>query len=173
MGKKKDYEKIGREVYRFNFDEEFEKYKYFCCEKVNKKDRKKYDSYSEIGGYNKWENDIIQKYSKYNRKALKNFIAYLRFGNTKNTIYFSVIAVFLTAILAAYFSEIINEFSKEVEFIKIVSSIIVYVIGIGVLLCDIHFAYKRPLLKERFFNDYIKVIEKIRKSKKKNKCVEK
>lgn len=167
--------KIGKEKFNFDAEEEFIKYKYVCCAKMERKEWKKCKKYDTSYSYSEWEGKIKEKYSMYSKFQLEEFSKHLELGirdnNTSREINSIVFAALLSSVLAVIFGNLvlpkIQELKTVWEFlIFLISILLVITPELVFVIYSVYIPMQNNNLEQEMYSDYKEVIDMLINEKK-------
>lgn len=179
----------GKIEYNFDFQKEKLFYSQLCFQKLNKKDRIKYQRYLksvnegknkkekyEFNNYLNWRKYIIEKYESYPLECLSNFSAYLNWGcrniEIGNEWFKSLITSTISVLLAQLIAILSKNELPKITWYNFFLFLIVEVIFILIGTCIVYQFLNRTVkdsqsdkIIEFFYKDYKKIIDELIENK--------
>lgn len=158
------YVKLGKERFGFNKNEELLKYKYICGEKLSRREWKKCLSQNAPYSFKQWKELIENKYGKYSKEQLNEFIKYLEISTFSKSVSINGNNIFFSAMLSAFYSFIFTVVFQEIDEMELFRYCLVMMFVIIMALIPIYIVcnvIKSNELEKQMYNDYKNVIESL------------
>lgn len=163
---KRSLNKIGKDFYHFDYQQEEIIYKYVCCKRLKKKELEKINNNQKFDSYLQWEQYVFNKYKDFPKSKLVNFSRYLnqRIRNMKPFKEYTLIVItaFLTWFITAILSSLIK--GEDLSDLPLWGKILYYlsaIISILYFICKLIVPIYEDNLKENLLMDYKEIIEEI------------
>ena len=162
-------EKIGKQIYEFDRNEELFVYKYLNGFGMSKKEWKKYKKGNFPNSFIEWEQRIKKKYRSYENNKLRNFLAYLDACIIQVDVLEQLNNIVFAALASTAFTVICNLLVKfdstnagEMAYIiYMLIMIIIVVPGIFVIINSIYRPVQMKKMHNKLYTKYKEIIEEI------------
>ena len=158
--------KIGKDFYHFDYQQEEIIYKYVCCKRLKKKELEKINNNQRFDSYLQWEQYVFNKYKDFPKSKLVNFSRYLNQRIRDMKPFKEYILIVITVILTWFITAILTSLIKGDDLSDLPSwgKILYYssaFIFIFYFICKMIIPINEDNLEENLLLDYKEIIEEI------------